>query len=323
MGSTLSITREGSPKQFIYRDERGRKLTDPDQLSRIRSLVIPPAWKDVRIAASPHAKLQAKGLDARGRVQYRYHPSFREKQERQKFSRMPNFSKLLPLIRRKAKADLRQPGLPQTKVLAAIVLILDQTYLRIGSDEYARSNRSYGLTTLQDRHARAGRRKVTFSFKGKSNITHEIDLHDPALIRVVRACRDLPGSDLFQYRDEHGSVCDVKAHHVNAYLKSLTGHVVTAKDFRTYAGTALACALLQKCETRASQTATKRALAQVVRHVARHLGNTPAVCRKSYISPQIIQAFLSGSLTPAVVNRHTSALTRKHLQQVLSPIKAA
>jgi DNA topoisomerase-1 len=297
MSPNLPIRRLGSPPGFRYTHDRKGPLRNPDQLSRIKSLAIPPAWKDVHIADSDRSRLQATGIDARGRKQYRYSPHFREQRELQKFARMPAFADALPHIRSRARQDLRKPGLPREKVLAAIVLILDQTFIRIGSDEYAKANHSYGLTTLEDRHAHTHSSHIVFDFKGKSGVRHHIDLADPRLAEIVHACRDLPGSQLFQYKAPDGVIHDVKAADVNAYLKHISGSDFTAKDFRTWAGTALACALLRRCETCNSKHASKRKVAETVRRVARTLGNTPAVCRKSYIHPHVIDAYIAGTLT--------------------------
>lgn len=303
MGQTalkgLTIRRLGSPRAFRYTGAGGKRVATGD-LARIKGLVIPPAWRDVRIAASAGSKVQAVGYDAAGRRQYLYHPSFRERAEKEKFARMPAFGRALKKIRERARRDLRKAGLPREKVLAAVVLVMDQTFIRVGSEEYARKNGSYGLTTLQDRHMKASSaRKVRLAFKGKSGIAHEIDLEDPKLARIVRQCRDLPGSELFQYLDEHGDVHDVKAADVNAYLKEISGADFTAKDFRTWAGTALACAMLRRCPRASdcgSKTKLKKVVTEMVREVAGRLGNTPAVCRKSYIHPGVVEAYIAGTL---------------------------
>lgn len=318
----LPITRQGRPPGFSYRDPRGREITNPDEIGRIRAIVIPPAWRDVHIASSAGAKVQAVGVDARGRKQYKYSAAFRARRDGAKFSRMPEFAAALPKIRRRCRADVRKRGLPKEKVLAAIVLVLDDTLIRIGSEEYARENGSYGLSTMEDRHARTpGGGKVVFEFKAKSGIRQRIDLRNPELVRVVKACKDLPGSQLFQYRGEDGTVHDVKAADVNDYLRKVSGIEVTAKDFRTWAATALACAVLRQCERGKTMTAAKRRVAQVVRDVAQHLGNTPAVCRKSYIAPQVLDAFVAGALhkwqVPVGRNGRLSRAEERKLRQLL------
>lgn len=292
----LTIQRTGKPGAFRY-VKAGRSAAQAD-VARIKTLVIPPAWREVRIAENAGNKVQAVGYDVAGRLQYLYHAKHREKAERQKFARMPAFGRALKAIREHARRDLRKRGLPREKVLAAVVLVMDRTFIRVGSEEYAKKNGSYGLTTLQDRHARpVTHGRVQFVFKGKSGIPHEINLDEPALARVVKACRDLPGSELFQYLDDAGEVRDVKAADVNAYLKEISGQDFTAKDFRTWAGTALACALLRRAEAGESKTAVKKRVTAIVKEVAGHLGNTPAVCRKSYIHPGVVDAYVAGTLT--------------------------
>lgn len=289
------IVRERAGKGFRYR-RGGRVVKDLATLARIRTLAVPPAWERVVICPHPHGHLQAVGYDARGRKQYRYHPAFRAKREGVKYGRLLAFGRALPRIRQRVSVDLLLPGLPREKVLAAVVALLDRTHLRVGNDEYAKANGSFGLSTLLDRHAAFAGTSVTLKFRGKSGVTHERVVSDARLARIVRACRDLPGQDLFQYRDEAGRVRKIGSADVNAYIGAAAGEPFTAKDFRTWAGTVTAAAELAKLPVPETKTATERAVAGVVKLVAAELGNTPAVCRKSYIHPKVVEAFAAGDL---------------------------
>jgi DNA topoisomerase I len=268
--------------------------------ARIRALVIPPAWTDVWICPDPRGHLQATGRDARGRKQYRYHARWREVRDEDKYGRLPAFGRALPAIRRRVTRDLNRSGLPRQKVLAAIVKLLETTVIRVGNDEYARQNRSFGLTTMRDGHVRVAGSRVKFLFRGKSGVQHELELDDRRLARIVKQCRDLPGQELFQYLDEGGTVVDVSSEDVNAYLKKITGTDFTSKDFRTWAGTVLAAKLLCECEPCASTTAGKRAIAAAIDQVAKRLGNTRSVCRKCYVHPAVIDAYLDGTIVRAM-----------------------
>src|SRR5678809_387823 len=236
---TPGIRRTGKPKAFRYVGPSGRAVSRRD-LDRIRALVIPPAWTDVWICPSRRGHLQAAGRDARGRKQYRYHARWREVRDGTKYGRLIEFARALPRIRRRTDTDLRASGLPRSKVLAAVVKLLEKTFIRVGNDEYARTNRSYGLTTMRDGHVRVRGSRVQFVFRGKSGVAHELELDDRRLAKIVKQCRDLPGQELFQYRDDRGHVVDVGSSDVNAYLKEVTGEEFTSKDFRTWAGTVLA-----------------------------------------------------------------------------------
>src|SRR5260221_6876339 len=269
----------------------------PNYLSRIRSLVIPPAWTSVWICSDPSGHLQATGRDARGRKQYRYHPRWREVRDGTKYGRMSAFGRALPGIRRRTDRDLRRAGLPRPKVLAAVVKLLERTSIRVGSEEYARDNRSFGLTTMRDGHVRVSGSRVRFMFRGKSGVEHELELDDRRLARIVKQCRDLPGQELFQYRDERGVVVDVGSSDVNAYLQDVTGEDFTSKDFRTWAGTVLAATFLRGYEAADSAARAKRNIVSAIEQVAKRLGNTRAVCRKSYVHPAVIDAYLDGSMT--------------------------
>src|SRR5438270_3853342 len=252
------ITRLGAPGRFRYVRADGRKVTNPAELARIKSLVIPPAWTNVWICSDPQGHLQATGRDARGRKQYRYHPKFRQMRDDVKYSRLPAFARALRHIRRRTAADLRKKGLPREKVLAAAVQLLEKTLIRIGNEEYARANGSVGLTTMRDRHAKIRGSEVRFEFRGKSGVPHAVELHDPRLARIVKACRDLPGYELFQYVDDTGERKTICSDDVNAYLREISGDDFTAKDFRTWAGTVLAAQALARLQRFKTQKEAKR-----------------------------------------------------------------
>ena len=288
------IARVKRGRVFVYvRD--GRIVRDAETLARIRRLAVPPAWTDVWISPDAEGHLQATGRDARGRKQYRYHPRWREARDETKYHRMLAFAKALPRIRARVAKDLRRKGLPRDKVLAAIVRLLDTAYMRVGNDEYRRANGSHGLTTLQDRHAKVSRDRVRFTFTGKSGKRHEVDIEDPALARIVGRCRDLPGQELFQYVDEAGGVRDVTSGDVNAYIREAAGDAFTAKDFRTWAGTVLAAVALRDVQRYGSAAQAKRNVIRAIESVAKRLGNTPAVCRKCYVHPEVLEAYLDGT----------------------------
>ncbi|MGV3618426.1 MAG: DNA topoisomerase IB [Fimbriimonas sp.] len=297
------ITRHPIDDGFEYRDSKGRPVTKEKELSRIRSLAIPPAYTDVWICPFPDGHLQATGKDARGRKQYRYHPRFREVRDESKFDRMAEFCDALPQIHERLAKDLAKRGLPREKVLAAIVTLLEKSLIRVGNAEYAKENKSYGLTTLRNRHVQVEGADVRFKFLGKSKIKHDITLHDRRLARVVGKLQELPGQELFQYLDDDGHRHVVTSNDVNAYLRQISGHDFTAKDFRTWAGTVLAVTELAAMEHPETKRATKAAVTQAVRAVARQLGNTPAVCRKCYVHPAVFEAFTTGTLRRYVKER--------------------
>jgi DNA topoisomerase-1 len=282
--------------------------------------VIPPAWADVWISPDPRGHLQATGRDARGRKQYRYHPRWREVRDETKYYRLIGFAQALPSVRRRTAADLRKSGLPKEKVLAAVVQLLEKTLIRVGNDEYARQNRSFGLTTLRDGHVEVSGGKVTFSFRGKSGVEHEVDLDDRRLARVVKACRDLPGQELFQFVDEHGKRQTIESADVNEYLREVTGEDFTSKDFRTWAGTVLAAQLLRDFAGFDSEAQAKRNIVRAVESVAKRLGNTKAVCRKCYIHPAVLDAYMDGSMLATVAQR---ARRVAQAADALSPGEAA
>src|SRR5262245_43110207 len=296
------IRRVGRPRAFRYVTARGKPVRGRD-LHRIRALVIPPAWKDVWICPDPRGHLQATGRDARGRKQYRYHAKWREIRDASKYGRLIDFGRALPRIRRRTDADLRRSGLPRAKVLAAVIRPLEKTFIRVGNEEYARDNHSYGLTTMRDGHVKVSGSKVRFIFRGKSGVSHELELDDRRLARIVRQCRDLPGQELFQYRDDSGRVVDVGSSDVNEYLKTLTGEDFTSKDFRPWAGTLLAAALLRDFEKVDPEARKKKNIVAAIEEVAKQLGNTRAVCRKCYVHPAVIDAYLDGSMMKTVAQR--------------------
>jgi DNA topoisomerase I len=290
-------------RAFTYVDVDGKRVWAAADLARIRSLVIPPAWIDVWICPDPRGHLQATGRDARGRKQYRYHPKWRVVRDETKYDRVIGFAQALPSIRRTTSDHLRRQGLPREKVLATVVRLLEKTLIRVGNDEYARSNRSYGLTTMRDGHVEVRGARLRFSFRGKSGVEHEIDLNDRRLARIVRQCRDLPGYELFQYIDDNDQRQTVGSDEVNAYLKDITGQDLTSKDFRTWAGTVLAAQLLREFEAFTSDAEAKRNILAAVEMVARRLGNTKAVCRKCYIHPAVFDAYLDGSMLETIAER--------------------
>ena len=291
---TPGIRRVGSLTRFRYLRPNGRPVSASAELARIKGLVIPPAWKNVWICPNPRGHLQATGRDARGRKQYRYHTRFRQMRDEAKYARLPAFAQALRRIRRRTAADVRKRGLPRVKVLAAAVQLLEKTLIRIGNEEYARANGSVGLTTMHDRHAKIRGADVHFEFRGKSGVAHAVDLHDARLARVVKACRDLPGHELFQYVDDKGDRQTICSDDVNSYLRHISGDDFTAKDFRTWAGTVLAAQALARLARFKSQTEAKRNVVQAIAGVAKRLGNTQSVCRKCYIHPAILAAYMDG-----------------------------
>jgi DNA topoisomerase-1 len=307
---SAGIRRVGAGKGFSYVGPDGKKVTDPDTLLRIRRLAIPPAWKDVWISPHDNGHIQAVGRDDRGRKQYRYHARWREVRDQAKYDKMISFAQALPTIRKRARADLAKPGLPRERVLAAVVRIMEKTLIRVGNEEYANHNDSYGLTTLQDHHAEVDGHRVRFEFKGKSGKEHEIDLADKRLAQIVEHCQDLPGEELFQYVDEDGQTRDIGSGDVNDYLREITGENFTAKDFRTWAGTVLAARALREFEKFDSKAQAKRNVVRAIEAVAKRLGNTVSVCRKCYVHPAILNGYLDGTLTDSLSRRAAGELAR-------------
>lgn len=318
-GPGISRTRRGDG--FSYLNADGTAMRDGETLTRIRSLAIPPAWVDVWICPDPDGHLQATGRDARGRKQYRYHPRWREVRDGNKYERMIAFGRALPLIRKQVEKDLGRSGLPREKILATVVRLLEVTLIRVGNEEYARHNDSFGLATMRDRHVRVNGSALRFQFRGKSGIVHAVDLEDRRLARIVRESRDLPGYELFQYLDEAGERRAIDAADVNAYLKSIAGDEFTAKDFRTWAGTVLAARALREFAAVDSKAKAKRNVLQAIEAVAKRLGNTKAICRKCYVHPDIVNAYFDGTLA-ASLNRKAGRELQSRLRD-LSPEEAA
>ena len=302
------ITRIRDGEGWMYHAPNGTPVTDERVLDRIRKLAIPPAYTDVWICRDPRGHLQAVGRDARGRKQYRYHPRWREVRDEAKYNKMLTFGRVLPIIREHVRHDLGLAGLPKRKVLAAIVALLERTMMRVGNEEYAKTNNSFGLTTLHDEHVQVKGTHLTFDFRGKHGVQHHIDLADRRLARVVERCRDLPGQDLFQFLDHDGGTHHVVSDDVNAYLHEVSGEEITAKDFRTWAATNLAALALRDREAFDTPAKAKKHLVEVVEHVAKNLGNTPAICRKCYIHPAVFEGYLDGSLIECLKQRADDAL---------------
>lgn len=292
-------TRKKRGKSFSYHDANARPIRDPDAIARIEKLAIPPAWTRVWISPSPRAHIQATGHDARGRKQYRYHERFRALRESAKYQHVLRFAHHLPALRRRMARDLRRPGLEQNKVLSAVVELMQRTCIRVGNDRYAEENGSYGLTTLRDRHARFRGTALELEFKGKSGKVHRVRLDDARLARIVRRCRDIPGQRLFQYATADGQFRAVTSGDVNDYLQRVTGEPFSAKDFRTWSGTLLAVHALAACEPCTSLAAQRREVKRALERVSTELGNTVAVCRKSYVHPAVIDQYTTGELQAA------------------------
>jgi DNA topoisomerase-1 len=305
------IRRVGAKDRFRYLGPEGRRASRED-LARIKSLVIPPAWTDVWICPYPNGHLQATGRDARGRLQYRYHVRWRAVRDEVKYGRMLAFGEALPAIRRRVADDVARPGLPKEKVLAAVVQLLERTLIRVGNEEYARANGSIGLTTMRDSHARVTAGGLRFVFRGKSGVSHEIGLGDRRLARIVRACRDLPGQELFQYIDESGQRRPINSADVNTYLHDISAQDFTAKDFRTWHGTVLAARALADARPMRSEAHGKREIAAAVASVAARLGNTQSVCRKCYVHPAVVEAYRGGVTIGRPLARAAGARRRPH-----------
>ncbi|RYF14001.1 MAG: DNA topoisomerase IB [Comamonadaceae bacterium] len=297
------IRRERKGDGFAYFKPNGDPLTDEAALERIRKLAIPPAYTDVWICTKANGHLQATGRDARGRKQYRYHPQFREARESNKYEHMMEFGRALPAIRAKLAEHMALRGLPREKVLATVVHLLETTLIRVGNDDYAKQNRSYGLTTLRNPHVKVDGSELRFQFKGKSGKTWRLQLKDRRIAKIVRACQELPGQRLFQYQDDEGEAREVTSADVNAYLKEITGSEITAKDFRTWAGTVMAALALREFEAFDTQAAQKKNLKAAIERVSSRLGNTPTICRKCYIHPEVLNAYVEGNLLLEIKER--------------------
>jgi DNA topoisomerase-1 len=318
------IRRVRAGKGFYYLTPKNQRLSCADELSRIESLAVPPAYQDVWICVSPRGHLQATGHDARGRKQYRYHPQWRQVRDSAKFDRMVAFGEALPKLRRRLARDLKLEGLPREKVLAAVVTLLDTTRARIGNVEYARENKSFGLTTLRNRHVTfESDQSAVLHFRGKSGVQHELLIDDERIVRIIRSCQELPGQHLFQYLAGEGRRCPVDSGQVNDYLREAMGDDFTAKDFRTWGATLHALMLLGRTprELFGSESALKRAITEVVKKVAAELRNTPAVCRKSYINPRVFDKWRAGALGKAIGESRRRLSTRKAEALVLDLLR--
>jgi DNA topoisomerase-1 len=302
-------TRKPKGDDFEYFDTEGKAIRDETRLLRIRRIAIPPAYKDVWICPSAHGHIQATARDARGRKQYRYHERWREAQDENKYDRMIVFGQALPKIRRRVNKDMGLRDLPRNKVLATVVQLLGRTFIRIGNQEYARENKSFGLTTMRNRHVEVKGAKLNFSFKGKSGVKHEIDVSDRRLANIIRKLQDLPGQDIFQYEEETGEVRNVTSQDVNDYLQEITGEEFTAKDFRTWAGTVLTAMALNAQGPVENQTQAKKNIKDAIAAVAKILGNTPTICRKCYVHPVVLESYLDGDMIEGLQQKTEEALS--------------
>ena len=297
------IRRVRSGKGFRYLGPNGAAVTDPRDLGRIKALAVPPAWKDVWISASPRGHIQATGIDARRRKQYRYHAEWRRFRDRTKYDRMIPFGEALPKIRKRVREDLALPDLPREKVLATVVRLIDLTYIRVGSARYAKENGSFGLTTMRGRHVDVNGSSMRFEFKGKGGKLYTVDVRDPRIARIVKRCQDIPGQRLFQYLEEDATRREISSDDVNAYLQEISGQDFTAKDFRTWAGTVLALRELWSLDVGGSASEARRNVNHAIEHVASALRNTVAVCRACYVHPAVVDAYLDGSLSDVRLRR--------------------
>ena len=297
------VRRRRAGKGFTYLGTDGKRITDADRVAWFRQLAIPPAWTDVWISPIRRAHIQATGRDARGRKQYRYHPRWRAVRDEAKYGALIDFARALPRIRRRTQRDLRRRGLPREKVLALVVRLLEETLIRVGNDEYARENRSFGLSTLRNRHVTVRGAEIRFAFRGKGGKEHEIGLRDRRLARLVKRVQELPGQELFQYHDAEGQRVDVTSGDVNDYLREISGQDFTAKDFRTWAGTVAAAMALQEFLEIDDDAGRKRAVVRAIETVAERLGNTPTVCRACYVHPEVIERYLDGTILDALSRR--------------------
>lgn len=313
--------RKRTGKTFTYFAADGTPLRDPEDIRRIKALVIPPAWSNVWICPISNGHIQATGRDAKGRKQYRYHSRWRTARDETKCDRMIAFGQVLPLIRRRTEEDLAQPGLSREKILATVVRLLETTLIRVGNEEYARHNDSFGLTTMRDRHVDVSGSTLRFEFRGKSGVQHRVDVKDRRLARIVKRSQDVPGEELFQYLDENGERRSIESSDVNNYLREVAGEAFTAKDFRTWAGTVLAAKALQEFEAFDSKAQAKRNIVRAIESVAKRLGNTKTVCKKCYIHPAVLNTYLDGTLRDILHHRIDKEMTESF--SALRPEEAA
>lgn len=317
--TTPGIRRKRAGKHFSYIGLDGKPIHDQDVLRRIRSLGIPPAWTNVWICPKHNGHIQATGRDAKGRKQYRYHPRWREVRDETKYTRMIAFGEALPTIRARIGHDLKMPGLSRDKVLAAVVWLLDTTAIRVGNEEYARENGSFGLTTLRNRHVDITGSKIHFHFRGKSGKEHTVSVRNRQLARIIQRCQDLPGQELFQFLDDNGQRSTIKSADVNSYLRQISGKDFTAKDFRTWAGTVFAMNALQNLGEAENQAQAKKKMGQAIEIAAEHLGNTKTICRKCYVHPAIVDAYLEGTLLTSLSQQHGESeadMSGLHVEEV-------
>ncbi len=312
------LTRLKRGKTFRYATADGDAVRDAETLGRIKSLVIPPAWADVWISPWPNGHLQATGRDVKGRKQSRYHPRWREVRDQTKYERMSQFADALPTIRERVQHDLGLAGLPKKKVLATIVSLMEATLIRVGNEEYARENKSYGLTTMRNRHVEVHGSKITFTFQGKSRVHHTINLQDRRLAKIILRCEEIPGQELFHFLDHEGNPHSIDSSDVNEYLQEISGEHFTAKDFRTWAGSVLAAVTLKELGPFETVTEGKRKVVEAIKSVAERLGNTPSVCRKCYVHPAVLEAYLGGTSVAEAkeqieeeIEEHATALKRE------------
>lgn len=299
------IKRVKAGKGFKYIDPKGKPINSKEELKRIRSLIIPPAWKDVWICLDPNGHLQATGRDAKGRKQYRYHFRWQKIRNELKFDKMMLFGQNLPNIRKKIQEDLNLSGIPKEKVLALVISIMSETLIRVGNIEYAEENETFGLSTMRNQHVEIKGNKIKFKFKGKSGKFHEIDYNNPKLSKLVKKCQELPGHDLFEYLDEQGNTHSISSGEINTYMCSITDQTFTAKDFRTWGGSVYAMQILQDFSSFENQTEAKKNLTDAIKIIAKKLGNTTSVCKKYYIHPKVVEAFLEGNLDSIIKKSET------------------
>jgi DNA topoisomerase-1 len=301
-------SRKRNGDEFEFFDTEGKQIKDEQRVLRIKRLAIPPAWTDVWICPSPNGHIQATGRDARRRKQYRYHERWREVRDENKYEKMVLFADALPKIRKQVEEDLSLPGLQRNKILATVVQLLERTFIRVGNEEYARDNKSFGLTTMRDQHVEVKGSKLRFRFRGKSGVHHDVDVTDRRIAKIIAKLQDLPGQELFQYIDEGGEVRDITSQDVNDYLREITDEDFTAKDFRTWAGTVMAAIALQAVGAFETKKQAKANIKNAIGAVSKMLGNTPAICRKCYIHPAILQTYLSGNAIEGMKQQTKDAL---------------
>lgn len=319
--SAPGYKRKRTGTSFTYYDKEDKRIIDPNIVNRIKSIGIPPAYDAVWICPSPNGHIQATGLDARGRKQYRYHPKWRELRDQTKYERILQFAAKLPKLRRRIGTDMKRKGLPRQKVLATVASLLDKTLIRVGNHEYAETNKSFGLTTLRHKHVAIKNGALRFEFTGKSGKCWNLQINDKRIISIVKRCAEIPGHDLFKYIDDDGHVCTIGSGDVNGYIKDVMDEDFTAKDFRTWAGTVLAAAALAKFNPDNTPAPKKRNVTAAIEAVARQLGNTPAICRKCYVHPEILVAYTSGDLTRMFDRQPSARFKRRYARLNVNEIR--